>query len=85
MSIKSLSGVLINISLLAPHDNDFNAGENYFGFYGDFFTIFNNWQWYSEDVEAFEFSFVPTSVGCLVRILRGENGETLDLTHDVNW
>ena len=71
--------------ILAPHDNDFNAGENYFGFYGDFFTIFNNWQWYSEDVEAFEFSFVPTSVGCLVRILCDENGETLDLTHDVNW
>lgn len=71
--------------ILAPHDNDFNKGANHFGFYGDFFAIFNNWQRYSEDVEAFEFSFVPTSIGCLVRILHLESGETLDLTQDVNW
>lgn len=71
--------------ILAPHDNAFNAGGNPFGFYGDFFSIFHNWQWYSEDIETFEFSFVPTSIGCLVRILHVESGETLNLTKDVNW
>ena len=74
-----------NFALLYPHDNNFNKGENQFGFYGEFLSIFQNWQWYSEDTEAFEFSFVPMSIGCLVRISHIKSNETLDLTKDVDW
>jgi hypothetical protein len=74
-----------NFGLLYPHDNNFKQGENHFGFYGEFFTIFHNWQWYSEDIEAFEFSFVPMSIGCLGHISHLQSNETLDLTRDVNW
>ena len=74
-----------NFGILYPHDNYFKEGANQFGFYGDFFSVFHNWQWYSEDTEPFEFSFVPMSIGCLVRVLHVESNEPLDLTKDVGW
>ena len=74
-----------NFGILDPHDNSFKQGDNHFGFHGEFFSIFHNWQWYNEDVEAFEFSFVPMSIGCLVRILHLESNTLLDLTKDVEW
>jgi hypothetical protein len=74
-----------NFGLLYPHDNHFAIGENQFGFHGEFFSCFHNWQWYSEDTEAFEFSFVPMSIGCLVRISHIESNEMLDLTRDADW
>ena len=74
-----------NFGILSPHDNHFKEGETQFGFYGKFFSIFHNWQWYGEDVEAFEFSFVPTSIGCLVSVLHVQSNEALDLTGDVDW
>jgi hypothetical protein len=74
-----------NFGILYPHDNYFKEGENQFGFYSEFFSIFHNWQWYSEDTEPFEFSFVPMSIGCLVRVLHIQSKEMLDLTKDVGW
>jgi hypothetical protein len=68
-----------------PHDNRFIDGENILGFYGDFFRLFHAWEWYSEDTEPFEFTFVPMSIGCLIRVLHIESDETLDLTKDVDW
>lgn len=75
----------VGYGILAPSDNYFKAGENQFGFYGEFFSAFHQWRWYSEDIELFEFSFVPMSIGCLVRVLHIDSNETLDLTQNVNW
>ena len=68
-----------------PHDNQFIDGENTLGFYGDFFKLFHNWEWYSENIKPFEFVFVPMSIGCLFKVLHLETNTLLDLTKDIDW
>ena len=71
--------------IISVNDSRFAKGENYFGFFGDFFKIFHAWEWYSEDTEPFEFRFLPSSVGCFASVFHLESGALLDLTKDVQW
>jgi hypothetical protein len=76
---------LYRTGLIYVHDANFTEGENNFGFFGEFYEKFRAWEWYGEDLTAFEFWFAPLSVGCLMRVLHARSGSLLDLTKDVDW
>jgi hypothetical protein len=74
-----------NIGTVSPDDTMTYLPEFLFGFYGEFLDMFHKWEWYSEDVEKYDFIFVPTSVGTMVNVRHQESGSILDLTRDVSW
>lgn len=77
--------VLENIGTVAPADATTYLPEFLFGFYGQFMDMFHEWKWYSEDVEKYDFIFVPTSVGTMAIVRHRASGSLLDLTRDVQW
>ena len=84
-SMISQAEVYENIGTVAPDDTMTYLPEFLFGFYGKFMNVFREWEWYSEDVEKYDFVFVPTSVGTMANVRHRESGSLLDLTRDVNW
>lgn len=84
-SMITQAEVYENIGTVAPDDTMTYLPEFLFGFYGKFMKVFREWEWYSEDVEKYDFVFVPTSVGTMANVRHRESGSLLDLTRDVNW
>jgi hypothetical protein len=71
--------------LYYPHDSRLTDGETKFGFSGEFYAGFRTWEWYSEDLERYDFQFYPLSVGCLIHVIDLEQQSLLDLTKDIEW
>jgi len=81
----SLAEVYPNVGTTGPDDALPDASEFLFGFYNDIMDMYRKWEWYDEDLEKFEFSFAPTSIGVMALVRYRENSALLDLTRDLNW
>ena len=77
--------VYANVGTVGPDDMLTYLPEFLFGFYAKFLDAYRAWEWYSEDVERYDFIFFPTSVGTMVSVRYRESGSLLDLTRDVEW
>ncbi|MBN2131291.1 MAG: hypothetical protein JW741_17455 [Sedimentisphaerales bacterium] len=51
----------------------------------DLYPLWLEWERYGEALQSYAFSFIPSSIGCIVHIRHIATGEILDLTENVNW
>lgn len=74
-----------HVGTTGPDDVLTYLPEFLFGFYGKYLSIFREWEWYSEDLEKYDFLFSPTSVGTAALVRHRKSDTLLDLMRDADW
>lgn len=60
-----------------PKDN-----QKLFHITAPLYSMLTQWGWYGRSLSAYDFIFIPTSTGCLVRVRMRERGVILELTKE---